>query len=179
MLRIIPNVRCDSAAPAVSEGSETNNTVHADTDHPHSAAPAIPAAARLRSALNPDGSRHIPPAAIPCCRPLAVPTPPTSHFTKYDVRSVHQTQAEFFSISIPSLAALPRNASRRVLRLASCVVCSVVVFCRRWVGSWVEERASGGGQSRFKTTEKKTTARARPRGGIVREVSPDSSQLGR
>ena len=33
-----------------------------------------------------------------------------------------------------------RNARRWVLRLASYVVCSVVVFCRRWVGSWVARR---------------------------------------
>ena len=52
-----------------SRGSATNNTVTSDTDHPRSTAPAIPAAARPDPPLNPDAPRHIPPAAIPCCRP--------------------------------------------------------------------------------------------------------------
>ena len=63
------------------------------------------------------------PAAIPCCRPLAVSSPPTSHFTKHDVRSVHQTQAAFFPISIPSLAA--NAAKRSPLGFAARVLCGV------------------------------------------------------
>ena len=71
---------------------------------------------------------------------------------------------------------LSRSVAKRsplgLVRLASCVVCSVVVFCRRWVGSWVEERASGGGQSRFKTP---LPPRQRP----SCERNPHLAQLGR